>query len=324
MENKKLTPAEQIIAELADIGFWDVNNDFTTKLRMADWDNAQFVAFMEKLKTLSPVFEQLPDAVKLLLDLYIQLPSQMLGYIEHSAKPEQEARYESYFDMLSAMGDIYGDIGIDGVDEKISHWRCRLSGRTEYYSRSWLIERIRKGEPVEYLFFWGHQPSPDDRITSSCLSQWWPCDFSDRWVYCSTEQYMMARKAELFQDYEILQKIRTETDPKAIKKLGRQVHDFDPAVWDKVKFQYVIAGNDLKFSQNQELANFLLSSGNAILVEASPNDCIWGIGMGKNDPASNNPEKWNGENLLGFALMEVRDHLRRNHNSAPALEEKRE
>ena len=315
MENNKLTPAEQIIAELADIGFWDANNDFTTKLRMADWDDAQFVAFMEKLKTLSPVFEQLPDAVKLLLDLYIQLPSQMLGYIEYSAEPEQKARYESYFDMLSVMGDIYGG-GIDGVDEKISHWRCRLSGRTEYYSRSWLIERIRKGEPVEYLFFWGHHPSPGGRITSSCLSQWWPCDFSDTWIYNSAEQYMMARKAELFQDYEVLQQIRAEKDPKAIKKLGRQVHDFDPEVWDKIKFQYVISGNDLKFSQNPELGKFLLSTGNAILVEASPFDCIWGIGMGKDNPDSQNPEKWHGENLLGFALMEVRDHLKRLHTPA--------
>ncbi|MEI3038411.1 MAG: NADAR family protein [Victivallales bacterium] len=314
MKNSKLSPAEQIVAELADIGFWDANNDFTTKLRMAEWDDAQFAAFMEKLKILAPFFEQLPDAVKLLLDLYIQLPCQMLGYIEHSAEAEQKVRYESYFDMLSVMGDIYGGAGIDGVDEKIAQWRCRLSGRTEYYSLPWLLERIRRGELVDYLFFWGHQPSPDGGITASCLSQWWPCDFSDRWIYNSAEQYMMVRKAEVFQDYEILRQIRVETDPQRIKKLGRQVHNFDPVVWDKVKFHHVIAGNDLKFSQNRDLGDFLLSTGNAVLVEASPCDCVWGIGMGKDDPDSRNPEKWRGKNLLGFALMEVRDKLRRNHN----------
>ena len=69
--------------------------------------------------------------------------------------------------------------------------------------------------------------------------------------------------------------------------------------------------NLLKFSQNQNFKDFLLSTGDKILVEASPYDRIWGIGMLETDNRAENPLLWNGENLLGFALMEVRDQLRR-------------
>lgn len=181
------------------------------------------------------------------------------------------------------------------------------------YSKSNLIERIRKGETLEYLFFWGHQPSADGTLSSSCFSQWWKCGFSDGHVrYCCAEQFMMAAKARMFFDAEIWHRILAEDDPGRMKQLGRAVRDFAPQVWDKAKSRVVMEGNFLKFSQNPALRDFLLATGNAVIVEASPRDCIWGIGMGKDHPDSRNPEKWRGENLLGFALMEVRDLLREN------------
>lgn len=87
--------------------------------------------------------------------------------------------------------------------------------------------------------------------------------------------------------------------------------NFDPKLWNENKYQIVTQGNLLKFSQNQKFKDFLLSTGDKVLVEASPYDRIWGIGMLETDNRAENPLLWNGENLLGFALMEVRDELRR-------------
>ena len=185
------------------------------------------------------------------------------------------------------------------------------------YSKSNLIKRICKGEALEYLFFWGHQPSPNGKVTATCLSQWWQCEFTDGDLqYVSAEQFMMAAKARCFHDEFMLHKILAEKNPAVIKKLGRQVRNFSPVLWNEKKRAVVIEGNFLKFSQNLALRDFLLATGDTILVEASPYDCIWGIGLRKDDPDSRAPEKWHGENLLGFALMEVRDLLRTNTVSA--------
>ena len=179
------------------------------------------------------------------------------------------------------------------------------------YSKKNLLDRIRQGASVEYLFFWEHQPSPDGKVTASCLSHWWPGEFpAGNLRYVCAEQFMMAAKARCFHDEFTLHKILAENDPAAIKKLGRQVRNFSPALWNEKKCAVVIEGNILKFSQNPALRDFLLSTGDTVLVEASPYDCIWGIGLRREDPDSREPEKWRGENLLGFALMEVRGLLR--------------
>ncbi|SHF05931.1 conserved hypothetical protein, ribA/ribD-fused [Chryseobacterium takakiae] len=91
--------------------------------------------------------------------------------------------------------------------------------------------------------------------------------------------------------------------------MGRKVKKFDLDIWNEHKYEIVKKGNFLKFSQNEGFKEFLLSTDNKILVEASPYDTIWGIGMLETDPNTKNPVQWNGENLLGFALMEVRDEL---------------
>lgn len=122
---------------------------------------------------------------------------------------------------------------------------------------------------------------------------------------------MMAAKAELFGDKEIRKEILNSSEQKKMKSLGRKVKNFDQDVWDKFKYSIVLNGNWCKFSQNRELREFLLSTGDNILVEASPYDSIWGIRISASSPEAKNPMKWRGQNLLGFALMEVRDELRR-------------
>lgn len=170
--------------------------------------------------------------------------------------------------------------------------------------------RFQRKERIKFLFFWGH--TVKDEITKSCFSQWFPVKFEeDGVVFKTAEHYMMAGKAKLFSDQEILQKILQSGTPNQAKNLGRKVKNFDPKIWDGHKYEIVKKANLLKFTQNLKFQNFLLSTGDKILVEASPYDKIWGIGMLETDPRAENPLLWNGENLLGFALMEVRDELRR-------------
>ena len=142
------------------------------------------------------------------------------------------------------------------------------------------------------------------------MSQWQKCSFEiDGVSYSSAEQYMMAEKARTFGDDETLEKIISATLPRKIKTLGREVKGFDGKKWDAVKFEVVVRGNMAKFSQNREFLSFLLGTGDAMLVEASPKDCIWGVGLKESDRNILDPDKWKGENLLGKALMEVRSKL---------------
>ncbi|TCM96924.1 hypothetical protein EV294_104135 [Paenibacillus sp. BK033] len=176
------------------------------------------------------------------------------------------------------------------------------------------IEQLQRehavGERGTFLFFWGHTPSEPGKIDKSCLSQWWMSPFIiDRIPYTCTEQYMMAEKARLFQDEEMLAEILKASDPKEIKAFGRAVKNFDKTAWESQCYVIVKRGNFAKFSQNAELGLFLKSTGTSILVEASPYDRIWGIGMEQADSNVGNPLEWRGRNLLGFALMEVRDEL---------------
>ena len=162
----------------------------------------------------------------------------------------------------------------------------------------------------KFLFFWGHQPSKDGTIAKTCFSQWWLSSFVVEGIeYKTAEHWMMAEKARLFGDEEILQKILACHSPAEAKKLGRKVKNYQDEIWLENRFEIVKRGNFYKFSQNESLKDFLLTTQKRILVEASPVDNIWGIGMAIDHPNIENPAKWEGLNLLGFALMEVRDEL---------------
>ncbi|MEV7234552.1 NADAR family protein [Streptomyces sp. NPDC051020] len=174
-----------------------------------------------------------------------------------------------------------------------------------------LLARTRRGEKVTYLPFWGHRPRPDGRIGASCLSQWWPSPFTvDGVTYASAEHWMMAGKARLFGDAEAERRALSASSPAAAKKAGRLVRAFDDTVWERERFALVVAGSVHKFGQDAGLRAFLLNTGDRVLVEASPLDRIWGIGLAADDPRAEDPERWRGLNLLGFALMEARTRLR--------------
>lgn len=172
-----------------------------------------------------------------------------------------------------------------------------------------ILERYDSGESLEFLFFWGHHSKPD-RMTKACLSQWYPSSFEvDGVEYNCAEQFMMAEKARVFNDLETRNKIMLSSSPKEIKTLGREVRNFNADIWSSASKDVVVKGNLHKFEQNAEMLEFLKTTGNKIIVEASPCDTIWGIGMSERDDGVLNPHNWKGSNLLGFALMEVRDKL---------------
>lgn len=174
------------------------------------------------------------------------------------------------------------------------------------------IEQLIQAEQTpKYLYFWGHQAAKDGIITKSCFSQWWPAAFTvEGKTYATAEHWMMEQKALLFKDELIAAKIMAAKTAAEAKKLGREVKGYDEALWLEHRFEIVVRGNFYKFSQHKDLKQFLLNTKDRVLVEASPVDAIWGIGMAEDHADILRPERWRGLNLLGFALMEVRDQLR--------------
>lgn len=154
-------------------------------------------------------------------------------------------------------------------------------------------------ETDNYIFFLG-----------GIYSQWYKSIFIiDSIKFSSCEQWMMWSKAMLFMDLELAKQILGTEDPKLQKQLGRKVKGFNQNIWDKNKRQIIVKGNFAKFSQNEKLKQELLSN-NKILVEGSPYDCIYGVGLKWDDSRILDEKNWKGENLLGKALMEVRSLLK--------------
>lgn len=193
---------------------------------------------------------------------------------------------------------------------------CKLwrEGGEPEYTKSSIEQEIGTGILKDAVFFW--KPGiPEDGLNptdATCLGQWSVSPFCvDTNQYDCAEQYMMAEKARLFGDDEIEKAIMCSKDPKQIKALGRKVKNFDETIWQQICHTIVLTGNYYKFLQNPSMLQYLLSTENKVLVEASPLDRIWGIGLGAENHAAQNPVQWRGKNMLGFALMEVRDELRR-------------
>jgi ribA/ribD-fused uncharacterized protein len=151
-----------------------------------------------------------------------------------------------------------------------------------------------------FLLFWNGFPS-----------QWHPSTFVlDKVVYNCCEQYMMACKAKTFKDTERLDLIMQSNSPAFQKKMGREVENYDEDVWNAVREDVVLYANLAKFTQDSSLKQWLLATKDLVIVEASPYDKIWGIGMYMDNPNAIIPDKWNGLNLLGVAVMKARTIIR--------------
>lgn len=159
----------------------------------------------------------------------------------------------------------------------------------------------------KFTYFWGEWP----------FSQWAYSLFTvDDVGYCSAEQYMMAQKAILFDDQEILELIMESEEPNEQKKLGRMVKNFNLDKWNEVARDIVYKGNYAKFTQNDEMLEALMATDGTLLVEASPYDKIWGIGLNDFDAKREMP--WQGTNWLGEVLTKLREDLKStNKNTQP-------
>lgn len=150
--------------------------------------------------------------------------------------------------------------------------------------------------------------NPDEE--NGYLSNWYMSCFQvDGIKYSSMEQYMMYQKAKCFQDEVIAGQILATNDVMHIKELGRRVSGYDDNHWNGVRQVVVYEGLLAKFSQNEDLKNLLKNTGNAILAECAVKDRIWGIGLPMNNSDRFDRTKWQGQNLLGYALMMVRDRV---------------
>jgi len=158
------------------------------------------------------------------------------------------------------------------------------------------MDRITK----THVYFWG----------DTTFSNWGPSKFRYKGQnFENSEQAFMWEKARVFEDYEIANKILLVDNPSLIKKLGRKVKNFDPAVWDRKSYDIMYEVNMSKYLQNPELKKILLSTGDKTIVEASPYDKVWGVGLHWNDDKILDESNWDGLNLLGKVLVEVRDMI---------------
>ena len=196
--------------------------------------------------------------------------------------------------------------------------------KAKYYNRyniQWLIDQVAKGIPLKYVTFW----KADEGEENNVFSQWYkgrPFVINGR-SYDTAEQYMMSEKALLFNDLDMYQMIMNEPDPNQCKKLGRQVKGFVGHIWDEAFPEIIFHGNLGKLQYDIEIVDALLQTGNAVLIEASPFDDIYGAGMKKDDLLNPDgslktlPQNWHkknsdrqAENNLGFILMGIRDLFR--------------
>jgi hypothetical protein len=168
-----------------------------------------------------------------------------------------------------------------------------------------LLQTCKISHSTKQLFF-----------LSGPFSQWYSCEiiapekfFGIALAFTSAEQFMMAAKADVFQDAEAFKKIMKTRNPRVCKDVGRSIRNYVEAEWAQIRFEAVAAINHLKFSQNALLKAALQLTNGYELVEASRNDKIWGIGLDIEDKGLLNRELWTGQNLLGKALMQVRDIL---------------
>lgn len=158
-----------------------------------------------------------------------------------------------------------------------------------------LTEEIKN----KYVLFWG-----------GMLSNFYPTTFNTEGItYNCSEQYYMAMKAKHFGDVGAYFDIMNATQPHDQKAIGRRVKGFDEEKWHKVSRDIMYDACYAKFTQNEKLKEYLLSTKEKILVEASPYDKIWGIGLSESDPQAYFPSLWRGKNWLGYILMLVREDI---------------
>ena len=206
------------------------------------------------------------------------------------------------------------------IDSLKFHWLIKdlctieieIEDRTILTQKDVIDMWFKNPKNLEILYFFGHKQYTKE-IDESCLSQWYIRSFRvENKVYTSMEQYMMHAKALLFKDIEIAEEIMRKKNPGEIKRLGREVKNFNAKIWERYKYKIVLKGNICKFLYNVDLFNYMESSDVQIFAEASPYYDIWGIKLSVDKAYDRTPQHWKGRNLLGFALTDVKSIISKN------------
>jgi len=154
-------------------------------------------------------------------------------------------------------------------------------------------------ETDECVLFWSGWPSQHAPATFEVCGVWYNC----------TQQYLMAERARMFGDADRLDDIMWSRDPVQQTVLGHAVKNCDEARWRRAVPAMLLRGNMAKYAQNATLKRLLLATHPKVLVQASPYDTVYGVGLTPHDPRALDPEHWRGLNLLGTALMQTRQTL---------------
>lgn len=157
-------------------------------------------------------------------------------------------------------------------------------------------------ETDTHIYFW-----------NGPFSNWHPAvitDLDNGKKYLNSQQAFMWYKAITFGDLDTAKKIEETPDPRTVKNLGREVKDYNDIQWARIRYDVMRKVNWWKFTQIQAYQEELMSTGEKILVEASPYDLIWGVGLSEDDPLILDEKNWKGQNLLGRVLMEIREMIR--------------
>jgi ribA/ribD-fused uncharacterized protein len=179
----------------------------------------------------------------------------------------------------------------------------------------WLLRREESGAKIEFMFF-GNRGSPASPTSESLFR-------ADGFRFFCADQYLMVKKAELFGDTRSLTTLLGLIDPDEALRLGRRVLPFDERRWAANRYRIAVAGNLAKFSSTAELTMWLGRTEDRVLVAAYPDDPVWGMGLASFHSDVAYPSRWPGLNLLGFALMDVRDRIRQSSSEPPDLDDRR-
>lgn len=179
----------------------------------------------------------------------------------------------------------------------------------QYYLERMLSKLgFKTTDDMNLVYFWKPKPQQRGVVDAACCCQWWLSKFTFEGVgFRSAEHAMMYGKAKMFNDAQAMAAILEEPHPHAAKAIGRQVQNFDQNQWEMESYKLVREINEAKFTQDPSLKKWLMSlPKNTVIVETSPYDRIWGIGLAENEPVDlTNINNWQGQNKLGFAITEV-------------------
>lgn len=178
------------------------------------------------------------------------------------------------------------------------------------YNLAWLKQQYEGGARPGFLFFADIRAGSKETTNLTILTQWFRSPFLvDNELYHHAAHWMMVQKARLFNDPVAAVELLKMSDNKKIHERGKQISGFDQKHWEDHRYNIVMRGNLHKFTQHPALRAYLSGTYPLVLAEANPDDKVWGIGLSEDAPGASDPHLWNGHNLLGFALMEVRDVL---------------